>query len=224
MGCVLNTRWHSAGTEESGSLGQKSRVDILGSKIILQQSVLSTAKDMKVQIASLCLCPLRRNTLFLLWSVDQAQLEQWAAFTPHWWLRTKYLCTGYVLELKLEEQVLHKHKWALFTHALYPLKLFDESACEKKKVLEAARSDFASTLEQSACVCLCTGENLQQYVFTSFLKVRVAQIYIVVTVVTLQICYNLKNYLHINNIYIFFHWRGVCTSLQAHKAPHSHSL
>lgn len=170
MGCVLNTRWHSAGTEESGSLGQKSRVDILGSKIILQQSVLSTAKDMKVQIASLCLCPLRRNTLFLLWSVDQAQLEQWAAFTPNWWLRTKYLCTGYVLELKLEEQVLHKHKWALFTHALYPLKRFDESACEKK-VLEAARSDFASTLEQSARVCLCTGENLQQYLFTSFLKV-----------------------------------------------------
>lgn len=121
MGCGLNTRWHSAGTEESGSLGQKSRVDILGSKIILQQSVLSKAKDMKVQIASLCLCPLRRNTLFLLWSIDQTQLEQWAAFTPRWWLRTRYLCTGYVLELKLEEQVLRKNKWALFTHALYPL-------------------------------------------------------------------------------------------------------
>lgn len=199
MGCVLNTRWHSAGTEESGSLGQKSRVDILGSKIILQQSVLSTAKDMKVQIASLCLCPLRRNTLFLLWSVDQAQLEQWAAFTPHWWLRTKYLCTGYVLELKF-----YINKNEHFSHMHYTPLNFLMKVHVKRKVLEAARSDFASTLEQSACVCLCPGENLQQYLFTSFLKVRVAQIYIIVTVVTLQICYNLKNYLHINNIYIFF--------------------
>lgn len=82
----------------------------------------------------------------------------------------------------------------------------------KRKVLEAARSDFASTLEQSACVCLCPGENLQQYLFTGFLKVRVAQIYIIVTVVTLQICYNLKNYLHINNIFFSLTWRLYVTS------------
>lgn len=57
--------------------------------------------------------------------------------------------------------------------------------------------------DESACVCLCTGENLQQYLFTSLLKVRVAQIYIIVTVVTSQICYKLKKYLHINIIYFF---------------------